>query len=653
MADQSSLANQGLAHTSHPKVRPGAVVLGLLLLPLNAWLLYTCELVNYSFPTYAAPFYNAIFWLFLLTLANLPLRRYLPKLALSGAELALLYVMLSVASALFSTNMMEILANLITYPHQYTTPSNHWDALFFEYLPNHLVLSDQQVIRDYYFGNSTLWTADTLRLWMRPLLAWCGFTFVLLSTQLALNVILRKQWVEHERLTYPVVQLPAELAHNASGLFHQKLLWYGFALAGAVTLINGLSFFWPAIPYIPVRRQRLIDGLSSLGWRQLNGVTLSLYFFSLAIGFLMPVELSTSCWVFFWLGRMQLVVGDATGWSGGAGFPWPDDQSFGAYLAMFVAGCWSGRKYFGQVLRAVAGDRKALPPEEGRTVQRAALVVVVGVVLLIGFAMAAGLAFRLAVAFFVLYFIMALMVVRIRAEFGFPVHDMHHMGPHESLVRLFSPRSFAARDLTVFSLFHWFNRTYASHPMPHQLEGFKLAERTQVDYRRFIWPLVLTGLVAPFVTMLTLGTAMMRNGAATAKVNQWGAQFGAETFGRLAGWLQTRENFEPVHFLITGIAFCMTLVMFAARLRFQWMFLHPLAYAVSFSWGMHQLWAPILLGGLTKALLLRYGSLRVYRKVLPFVLGLMLGEFVIGALWAVFGLVTGLKVYDVWPGPMV
>jgi hypothetical protein len=65
------------------------------------------------------------------------------------------------------------------------------------------------------------------------------------------------------------------------------------------------------------------------------------------------------------------------------------------------------------------------------------------------------------------------------------------------------------------------------------------------------------------------------------------------------------------------------------------------------------LWTSSLLGGLAKALLLRYGSLPVYKKVLPFVLGLMLGEFVIGALWAVFGLVTGLKVYDVWPGPMV
>ncbi len=32
----------------------------------------------------------------------------------------------------------------------------------------------------------------------------------------------------------------------------------------------------------------------------------------------------------------------------------------------------------------------------------------------------------------------------------------------------------ARQDLTGFSLFYWFNRTYASHPSPHMMEAFKL-----------------------------------------------------------------------------------------------------------------------------------------------------------------------------------
>jgi two-component sensor histidine kinase len=36
-----------------------------------------------------------------------------------------------------------------------------------------------------------------------------------------------------------------------------------------------------------------------------------------------------------------------------------------------------------------------------------------------------------------------------------------------------------------FSMLWWFNRTYASHPSPHQLESFKIAERTIVDEHLF------------------------------------------------------------------------------------------------------------------------------------------------------------------------
>src|SRR6185437_3340174 len=87
-----------------------------------------------------------------------------------------------------------------------------------------------------------------------------------------------------------------------------------------------------------------------------------------------------------------------------------------------------------------------------------------------------GMSAWVAVLFFAIYFVLAVMITRIRAEFGFPVHDMHHVGPLNLLVAAFGPRSLGPTNLAAFSQTYWFNRTYFANPMPHQLEGMKLAD---------------------------------------------------------------------------------------------------------------------------------------------------------------------------------
>ena len=77
-------------------VRRRAILLGLILIPVNTWWLIQMEEFRYSgHPTTASLFFNVIFLLLLLTLLNLLLKRFLPKAALSQAELLTIYVMLS------------------------------------------------------------------------------------------------------------------------------------------------------------------------------------------------------------------------------------------------------------------------------------------------------------------------------------------------------------------------------------------------------------------------------------------------------------------------------------------------------------------------------------------------------------------------------
>jgi len=141
-----------------------------------------------------------------------------------------------------------------------------------------------------------------------------------------------------------------------------------------------------------------------------------------------------------------------------------------------------------------------------------------------------------------------------------------------------------------------------------------------------------------------------RLGGATARMEQWALAFGKGNFGTLAGWLENPSPPTTRSLAFVGAGFLLAIVLAAIRIQFPWFPLHPLAYALATSWGVGQLWAPLLIGSSAKFLILRFGGLRLYRRALPFFFGLILGEIAVGSLWTIIGIVLGIPTYDFWPG---
>ena len=75
---------------------------------------------------------------------------------------------------------------------------------------------------------------------------------------------------------------------------------------------------------------------------------------------------------------------------------------------------------------------------------------------------------------FTIYFLIVLAVARMRAELGPPTHDLYDAGPERIMVSALGTRRLGPKNLTMFSLLYWLGYDYRSHPMGHQLEGFKL-----------------------------------------------------------------------------------------------------------------------------------------------------------------------------------
>ena len=646
-------------HLPSGKVTVRAVVLALILTVINDYWIVQLEVVRYSFATYAAPFYNCIFTLLVVTAASYLIRRRFPRLALSRVELLTIYIMLSISSSLCSHNMMEILVSLMGYAHFFKTPENKWGELFVDRLPHWLTVSDPTSLKNFYYGRSTLYTTASYRPWIVPVLSWSAFGSALLFTMLCINSVLRKQWIESERLTFPVIMLPLEMTDESASLFKNRYMWIGFALAGSLTVLAGLHYLYPSIPCLMIGRRNVGQYITTPPWNAMGGVLISFYFWAIGIAFLMPLELSFSTWFFYWLTRLELVGSRWLGWNElqvvGGGFdrvyPFLNSQSYGAYVGFFAMTMWTSRRYLGRVFRtAFLGTKEEDESREAIPYRTAILGIIGGFMFVSIFARAIGMSVPVIVIFFVVYLVFAIIVSRIRAELGFPTHDVTAMNPQQLMVTSVGTQNIALQNLVGFSLFHWFNRTYASHPGPNQAESLKLGERTNTTARQMFVAVLIAGFFAMPIAFWMLLHMYFHNGGATANVEQWALGFGSETWNRLGAWTKSPTPPNTTAMSFVGVGFGISMLLGWLRVRLLAFPFHPLAYAIANSWGVAQLWMPLLIGSTAKYFALRFGGLGTYRKALPFFFGLILGEITVGALWTIIGIVLGIPTYDFWPG---
>jgi hypothetical protein len=330
-----------------------------------------------------------------------------------------------------------------------------------------------------------------------------------------------------------------------------------------------------------------------------------------------------------------------------------EPQSFGAYIGLAVFALWTSRSHFVRIWNGLFERQIDLgDAEEPLTYRRAAVGFAGGSLALFAFCRVAGMTPLVIAAFFFLYFLLAIAITRMRAELGPPAHDLSDSGPDSILTAAMNSSRFEKGDLTMFSMFHGFNRAYRSHPMPIQLEGFKIAERTGGNYRRLFWAMLLAmgfGALCGFWADLDQS---YRYGA-SVKIAPPNVQliFGSEAWNRMDSWINapTLPQIQSNTRVAILVGLLVTLLLNTLRVRLSWFPFHPVGYAISGSWSLGLLWLPLLIAWIVKVSLLRYGGLRAYRQALPFFLGLILGECVLGSLWALAGIALGVPTYAFWP----
>ncbi len=411
-------------------------------------------------------------------------------------------------------------------------------------------------------------------------------------------------------------------------------------------MINGLAVFFPSIPYIPVKRRNFYIGPVT----EFSELRIAFYFFAIALGFLMPLDLSTSLWVFYILLRIEQAATYFFGAYSAAGFPYVNSQTFGAYVAIFFTVIWGLKGHLKHVwriaMRETPSEEDAGEPMKYRS---AIIGFALASIVMILFARMAGMPGHVAAAFFGIFLAFTIVLTRLRAEFGFPMHDMYRVGPDQTLTVLFGPSAYDKQTLGAFTLLGALHRNYSASPMPHQVEALKMAGADPSARSAVFRAMAAAGFIAVPLVFVIYINGIYHFGAATAQMNKWGTLAGSQAFGRLESWLTAPLPVNYGEAYASGFGFLFTLALAYARRHIVNFPLHPLGYAVANSYGMYYLAFPIMIGSLCKGAIVHVAGLTGVRKATMFFFGLMLGEFVVGSTWTVIGLVFGIQTYDYWP----
>ena len=647
-------------------VTPRAVLTGLLCA------LLVCGVTPYNDYAVAATYLSGNFFpigalaaVLLLVLAVNPVLITLGRRhkAFTPGEILTVWAMVITAAGIPSSGLMRYLLPHIVAPHYFATRQNHWEGLFLARLPSYLFVTDPEAVRTFFEGlhrgQPIPWGA-----WAVPLACWGVFVACLFTSFFCLAALLRKPWVEHERLAFPLVKLPVLLAESPApgqtfnALLRAPLLWVAVGLVTALHTVKGLHQFYPTVPDIPVAWHST-DYLSGRPWDGMGDTPLFVWPLVIGFSFLMSGEVCLSLWLFYLLFRAEVMAGVLYAWDmGGTGTGFTMGPAYTVYPevggALALAGwtLWTMRGHLADVWRKAFHNAPDIDDSGEPLSYRFALLGLLGgyggmflwltLVARMQPSMAAGVLAGSLVIFLLLSWLVA------QAGLLFVTQAF---SPSQVMTVLGGGLPFDARSLVLGSLVeHVGWQDSREFMLPPLLNSLKGASETGLSARSLSRALAGCVVCAVLVSGVVSLWLPYTHGGALALQNPWMYKSAPQLSFT---WAASQVN-NPHPPQAGGIAqiiggALLVLALFLCRAYAPALGLHPAGFLVAASYALYSLWFSLFLGWLFKAPLVRYGGMRLYRQALPFFLGLILGDCLNALAWVAVGLATG-KGYQLMPG---
>ena len=263
--------------------------------------------------------------------------------------------MLLVVSALCTMGLTQQLLPALTGIFYYASPANQWAEKLFPLFPSqHILVDDGEGNRGFYEGGAL---ADIpYATWVEPLCWWALLLLSLYVAMVSTAVILRRQWVERERLAYPLTQLGVAIVQGergtglVNGFLKQRALWWGAAVPLAYGSLKALNQYYPSLPNIG-----LIWWVPFIGQQSLQ---IWISFALVGFSYLISTQIAAGIWIFYLLSKVEAEFLALSGLKSTSKFvygvayePLLAYQGGGALIAMVLLGLWTGRGHLRDVWR--------------------------------------------------------------------------------------------------------------------------------------------------------------------------------------------------------------------------------------------------------------------------------------------------------------
>ncbi len=638
------------------------LIVGVLLCAVTPYAdsyLRTTPLAGGHFPLAAFVVYFAA--LVLLALVARISRR---KPLMTGMELLTAWALMVVVSGIGFTGLVRTFFINITAPAQFADPGNGWAENLLPLLPERLYPRDPAILEQLYGGLTGQAELDMLgtmaqipwSFWLPVLGQWAVFILLVYAALFCLANLFAGQWLVNERINFPLLQTPKLLAeaYDENRLFaflRDPYLLCGLSLP---LLMHGLGGLSAHIPSVPALSPEILVGSYFPADGMLSGFQkLKIYLYPAFIGFafIATRQVSLSFWVFFLLAGLLAGILQASGLQipdtalgtlFGPSIVRPEEiQAVGASLVFFLFMIWLARDYLGDVIRQCLG-RAGAHEEVGWVPARFSLIgLVVSLAALCLWSMAWGIGLWSSVLLYVSFFAAMLIAAKVVCQGGVPYTAMN-VAPADGILSTMGSKPLGGIGLVLgMSLQKMLFVDVREALLPSLLNAGKATERMQGRGRMALAVAValLAAVVSSFVAMLFLA---YRYGIEELDMD-WATRTTQSVYEGSRRLLETPSLPDPAILTFIAIGAAVMLLLVLCYYFLPWWPLHPMGYLMAYSASMKILWFSFLVGWACNALCLRYGGTFLYRRLRLVFIGLIIGDFVMGAFWATVSLFTGVS----------
>jgi hypothetical protein len=598
--------------------------------------------------------------------------------ALSRRELLTIYCMLLVTSSIPGQQFATYFYMEMVGPVYYASPQNRHYDLFLKYFRTRIpgledwlvptLDSDAPIVRQAFEGipkGGTVPYPDWARglkslednapsflkpaaawlpyyaWWVKPILFWTPLVIGIFWVTICFSALLRRQWVEHERLLFPLAEVPLEVTATPSGfpvgapLFKNWLFWLFFAIPVVIHSLNAMHFYsdrWPEIDLKPSTQNMFSDR----PWTTFNWTTLSIYFYMIGITYLLTTEMGFSWW-FFWVARKWNIFFRTM-------FGLEDhgavmqQYSIGAFIALIVFYLYVMRGHLWDVIRKAFGKASHVDDSQEPLSYRLTLFgLIVGLVIIFAWCWAIGMPLEHALLLWTAYFGGILVLTRMVSEAGLFVFWLP-IAPQGMVVSALGNVDLPARSLTAMSLVGWKIQDSASNIMPNALQGFKIGGETGMNQRRLFFWMFAAIVVAVFACHIP--SIYIFYTYTVPHMGWWPKGTSRAVSNQIIDFMVRPQEFRSGEWgnVGAGVLFCSFLLLM--RQKFLWWPFHPLGFAGAFgTWFGDRYGFSMFLGWLGKVIVLKAGGAKAWRACRPAALGLIIGDTFILFLWLLLQLI--------------